>query len=223
MIVIASLSSFLNGGKGSGNWGHSGRPGQVGGSGKGAGLDPMTSARLSKLYRARSEASTKAADTYHEELAWAMYMTLEEKAARGIAQTFKNEFEKQGLEIHKVVKAQLDWAEGNGPRDTKTGEYLSTPTLQAKANTPEMRLHRKLTQETLRAAGYEELTLYRGIRDGEPEARGYTSFTTSKAVASTFGGKVVQKKVKLKDIVSHHQVHWTTTYLSEQEVIVDLH
>ena len=32
---IADLDTFYNGGKGSGNFGHSGRPGEVGGSGKG--------------------------------------------------------------------------------------------------------------------------------------------------------------------------------------------
>lgn len=34
---IAGLDTFYNGGKGSGNWGHSGRPGEVGGSGSGKG------------------------------------------------------------------------------------------------------------------------------------------------------------------------------------------
>lgn len=34
---IAGLDTFHNGGKGSGNFGHSGRPGEVGGSGKGQG------------------------------------------------------------------------------------------------------------------------------------------------------------------------------------------
>lgn len=37
---IQILSEFLNGGKDSGNWGHAGRPGKVGGSGKG---DSITS------------------------------------------------------------------------------------------------------------------------------------------------------------------------------------
>ena len=32
---IAELEAYLNGGKGSGNFGHAGRPGQRGGSGKG--------------------------------------------------------------------------------------------------------------------------------------------------------------------------------------------
>lgn len=34
---IAGLDTFYNGGKGSGNFGHSGRPGEVGGSGNGSG------------------------------------------------------------------------------------------------------------------------------------------------------------------------------------------
>lgn len=40
---IQILSEFLNGGKGSGNWGHTGRPGKVGGSGKGGSISPKES------------------------------------------------------------------------------------------------------------------------------------------------------------------------------------
>lgn len=46
-----SLTILLNGGPGSGDWGHSGRPGKVGGSGKGHGS-------LSKVERATKEAKS---------------------------------------------------------------------------------------------------------------------------------------------------------------------
>lgn len=48
---IADLDTFYNGGKGSGNFGHSGRPGEVGGSGKG-GTDSRKSDARQKLEKA---------------------------------------------------------------------------------------------------------------------------------------------------------------------------
>lgn len=44
---IAGLDTFYNGGKGSGNFGHAGRPGKVGGSGKGEGVP--TSKKVSDI------------------------------------------------------------------------------------------------------------------------------------------------------------------------------
>ena len=48
---IAQLEKLINGGKGSGNFGHSGRPGEVGGSGKGVG----TSGSSDKISREEAE------------------------------------------------------------------------------------------------------------------------------------------------------------------------
>ena len=220
--AIQAIDLYVNGGKGSGNFGHAGRPGRRGGSGTG-GSDPSVSRKLGFAFNKLTEAQNKADDLYEQEFEWAVQMTVVEKARQALNQTFRSEFLRRGLDMSKVTKDQLEWAEGNGPRDPKTGQYYSEPDLQKHKNSPEHKLHRQLTQDTLRASGIKELTLYRGTRKGEPEARGYTSFTTSKAVAGTFGHNIVTKKVKLKDIVSHHQVQWNSTYASEQEVVVDLH
>lgn len=220
---IRAISAIVNGGKGSGNFGHGGRPGKVGGSGSGGSVDTDTVKSLSKSFKSRVDAQRRADEIPEDDFKWAAEMTVVATAQNAMNRTFRNEFEKRGLDISRVVKDQIEWAEGNGPRDTKTGEYYSEPDLQKHRNSPEHKLHRKLTQDTLRASGITELTLYRGVREGEPEAKGYTSFTTNKAVAGTFGGTIITKKVPVKDIVSHHQVHWHSTYFSEQEVIVDLH
>lgn len=220
--AIQAIALVINGGKGSGNFGHAGRPGKRGGSGAG-GSDPSVSKQLGFSFKKRKEAQNKANDLYDQEFEWAAQMTVVAKAEQAINHIFKSEFLKRGLDFSKVTKDQLEWAEGNGPRDTKTGEYYSEPDLQKHKDSPEHKLHRQLTQDTLRASGIKELTLYRGVRKGEPDPKGYTSFTTSKTVAETFGPKIVSKKVQLKDIVAHHQVQWNSTYASEQEVVVDLH
>lgn len=62
---IEELDTFYNGGKGSGNFGHAGRPGEVGGSGKGGGYSPLSDDE--KLQRARGYADD--ADSSGVELA----------------------------------------------------------------------------------------------------------------------------------------------------------
>ena len=69
-------------------------------------------------------------------------MTIANKAKQSINRIFKHEFDKRGLDMSKVVKDQLEWSEGNGPRDKNTGEYYSMPDLQKNKNTPEHKLHR---------------------------------------------------------------------------------
>ncbi len=54
---IQILSEFLNGGKGSGNWGHSGRKGKVGGSGKGGGIKGLAEKSLEKARQEEPEVS----------------------------------------------------------------------------------------------------------------------------------------------------------------------
>lgn len=67
---MEGLSAYENGGKGSGNFGHSGRPGQVGGSGDGIDFDaelkaldkegvPFTSPRYQALLQMQKEAQSK--------------------------------------------------------------------------------------------------------------------------------------------------------------------
>lgn len=56
---IEALEKILNGGKGSGNWGHLGRPGQLGGSGKGDGS-------LADVHKKLDETGRKLADKIRE-------------------------------------------------------------------------------------------------------------------------------------------------------------
>lgn len=67
---VDNLEKLVNGGKGSGNFGHSGRPGQVGGSGNGIDFDaelkaldkegvPFTSPRYQALLQMQKEAQSK--------------------------------------------------------------------------------------------------------------------------------------------------------------------
>ena len=220
--AIQAIALVINGGKGSGNFGHTGRPGKRGGSGAG-GLDSLVSKQLSSSFKQRVKAEKEANKLSQESFEWIVQMTVANKTRQSINRIFRDKFDKRGLDLSKVVKDQLEWSEGNGPRDKNTGEYYSMPDLEKNRNTPEHKLHRQLTQDTLRASGIKELTLYRGVRKNEPNPRGYTSFTTSEDIATTFGNKVVTKKVQLKDIVTHYQVQWDSAYISEQEVIVDLH
>lgn len=220
--AIQAIALAINGGKGSGNFGHAGRPGKRGGSGSG-GLDSLVSKQLSSSFKQRAKAEEEANKLPQESFEWVVQMTIANKAKQSINGIFKHEFDKRGLDMSKVVKDQLEWSEGNGPRDKNTGEYYSMPDLEKNKNTPEHKLHRQFTQDTLRASGIKELTLYRGVRKNEPNPRGYTSFTTSEDIARTFGNRIVAKKVQLKDIVTHYQVQWDSAYISEQEVIVDLH
>lgn len=220
--AIQAISLYVNGGKGSGNFGHTGRPGKRGGSGSG-GLDSLVIKQLSSSFKQRVKAEKEANKLPQESFEWVVQMTVANKARQLINRIFRDEFDKRDLDLSKIVKDQLEWSEGNGPRDKNTGKYYSIPDLQKNKNTPEHKLHRQLTQDTLRASGIKELTLYRGVRKNEPNPRGYTSFTTSEDIARTFGNRIVAKKVQLKDIVTHYQVQWDSAYISEREVIVDLH
>lgn len=220
--AVQVITMVINGGKGSGNFGHAGRPGKRGGSGTG-GAYASVSEQLGRRFNTRVKAQKKADALAYKDFDYYSEMTIVNQEEKLINEIFVDQFKKHGLDINKVTVNQLDWSEGNGPRDSRTGEFLSEPNLQKNKNRPEHKLHRQLTQDTLRSAGITELTLYRGIREGEPDARGYTSFSTNKAVAETFGSRVMTKKVKIKDVVAHYQVHYKSNYPSEQEVIVDLH
>ena len=63
---IQILSEFLNGGKGSGNWGHAGRPGKRGGSGKGSikGIGQAASESLDKAAKEEPQVSKDLKDTF---------------------------------------------------------------------------------------------------------------------------------------------------------------
>ena len=220
--AVQIIGMVINGGKGSGNWGHAGRPGKRGGSGAG-GSDVSVSEQLGRRFNTRVKAEKKANALAYKDFDYYAEMTIVNQEKKIINETFVEQFAKRGLNLNKVVSNQENWSEGNGPRDSKTGQYPVMPLLEKNKNSPEHTLHRHLTQDTLRSAGITELTLYRGIREGEPDARGYTSFSTNKAVAETFGSKVMTKKVKVKDVIAHYQIHFNTQYPSEQEVIVDLH
>ena len=220
--AVQVITMVINGGKGSGNFGHAGRPGKRGGSGTG-GSDLSVSEQLGRRFNTRVKAEKKANALAYKDFDYYAEMTIVNQEKKLIDETFVEQFAKRGLNLKKVVSNQENWSEGNGPRDSKTGKYPVMPLLEKNKNSPEHTLHRQLTQDTLRSAGVTELTLYRGIREGEPDARGYTSFSTNKAVAETFGSKVMTKKVKVKDIIAHYQIHFNTQYPSEQEVIVDLH
>lgn len=220
--AVQVITMVINGGKGSGNFGHAGRPGKRGGSGTG-GAYASVSEQLGRRFNTRVKAQKKADALAYKDFDYYSEMTIVNQEKKLMNEIFVEQFAKRGLNLNKVMSNQENWSEGNGPRDSKTGAYPIMPLLEKNKNSPEHTLHRKLTQDTLRSAGITELTLYRGIREGEPDARGYTSFSTNKAVAETFGSRVMTKKVKVKDIIAHYQVHFNTQYPSEQEVIVDLH
>lgn len=62
---VELLEQYLNGGKGLGNWGHSGRPGKRGGSGKGmSGIGKAASESLAKAAKEEPEVSKDLADTF---------------------------------------------------------------------------------------------------------------------------------------------------------------
>ena len=220
--AVQVITMVINGGKGSGNFGHTGRPGKRGGSGTG-GSDLSVSEQLGRRFNTRVKAQKKADALAYKDFDYYSEMTIVNQEKKLMNEIFVEQFAKRGLNLNKVMSNQENWSEGNGPRDSKTGAYPIMPLLEKNKNSPEHTLHRQLTQDTLRSAGITELTLYRGIREGEPDARGYTSFSTNKAVAETFGSRVMTKKVKVKDVIAHYQVHYKSNYPSEQEVIVDLH
>ena len=180
--AVQAITMIINGGKGSGNWGHAGRPGKRGGSGEG-GSELSVSEQLGRRFNTRVKAEKKADILPYKSFDYYSEMTIVNQEKKLMNEIFVDQFTKDGLNLSRVMLNQEDWSEGNGPRDSKTGKYPILPSLEKNKNTPEHKLHRKLTQDTLRSAGITELTLYRGVREGEPNPRGYTSFTTSKAVA----------------------------------------
>lgn len=61
---IQILSEWLNGGKGSGNFGHAGRPGKRGGSGKGGGAKGLAEKSIEKARKEEPEVSKDLKDTF---------------------------------------------------------------------------------------------------------------------------------------------------------------
>ena len=67
--ALQAISIVINGGRGSGNFGHAGRPGKRGGSGTGS-SDPSVSSKLGFVFNKLTEAQNKADDLYEQEFEW---------------------------------------------------------------------------------------------------------------------------------------------------------
>ena len=104
---IERLEVLLNGGKGSGNWGHQGRPGKVGGSSReGGGFGSAEN-------RKRGEARYKNQDVAHREMSYVMRAAHKGQTVAlsdvenepSIKEAFRRaEFDKSTLEEHKGDK-----------------------------------------------------------------------------------------------------------------------
>ena len=109
---LEAIEKALNGGKGSGNWGHAGRPGKVGGSGKNKGTSSIfTKASKERLTRKWSSIADK--PLAHPELAYiieagrkgipvSLDKLLQEPAIQEAIK--RSEYDKDTLEEHKGDK-----------------------------------------------------------------------------------------------------------------------
>lgn len=244
VIITKAENKVENGGPGSGNFGHGGRPGQRGGSSsKGSG---------STRYSAKTKKSNKTIDSYYkkypalkesirelvdqrndwlakEEIAantpegtdeWVDVFLDSQVAKEKLKTSVNRTLSKMGASTSNILALQDDWSNGNGPRDEKTGRYIATPPLETSMNDKDVSALRAITHAVLVESGQSKVKLYRGERQ-ETSPKGLTSFTTSRAVAGTFG-KVTTKTVDVTKIISHHEILLQSQYKSEAEVIVDL-
>lgn len=242
LIIKNSDGSFMNsldvdpdvnGGKGSGNWGHKGRPGMVGGSSDidfpGYNLFPKLKSyaqSASKSFKKLQEATDDFETLYYAGPGWDEARRRIESTKAEISTSFRQAFFAHNLtlEYQTIKLAQLEWSEGNGPRQAD-GHYYDTPTLERIATDEKfaeaVKLHRTMTQAVLHEAGIDTLKLYRGQRLDEPSPKGYVSYADSKAIAGDFGTFIIAKEVPISDVVSHHMIDFDSKYQSESEIIVD--
>ncbi len=136
-----------------------------------------------------------------------------------ISRERKRLYESQGLEQSKTHQYLSDWTDGVGPRNSN-GEYMIEPSLKKVIDTPEMKLERAFQQSVLHEQGVKELQVYRG-QNSDKLPKGLQSWTTSKAVASTFGNKVYGKTVPVSKMVANNEIFLPGQY-SESEIILDI-
>lgn len=104
---VEKLEALLNGGKGSGNFGHSGRPGEVGGSGKGTGSSSDYIDRLSRGFAAATKIGDKETAKHFKQKIEEAERKATEEGFRLMAEQTLDDFGQINIEEHlKDVEAE---------------------------------------------------------------------------------------------------------------------
>lgn len=140
---IQILSEFLNGGKGSGNWGHTGRPGKVGGSGKGGSIASKKSTDKEEGKKSDIEAigGNKWTKKFVEEKKFKD--RLDDSDLKGLAEIAKTgKISYENVTKMKSIREAMDYVNSHKPLDPEQNkalvdktekEFLSQITKEAEA------------------------------------------------------------------------------------------
>ncbi len=243
MKDVTTKNRIENGGPGSGNHGHAGRPGTIGGSssrGGNKGLDAIYTAypeiksyvkKAAESFKALKEAQELANTLYHGDSGWQQALATVEGQKDLISSQYRQIFHEANLKDNQtskgidnnshqaVIAAQLEWSKGNGPRG-QDGTYWSTPDLESNLSTGASQLHSAVTQAILREAGINKITLYRGQSKEWGEPKGLVSYTDSKYVAKDFDLNVSKRVVDVSEIKYHYLTDFNSSHKTESEIII---
>ena len=93
--AVQAITMIINGGKGSGNWGHAGRPGKRGGSGEG-GSELSVSEQLGRRFNTRVKAEKKADILPYKSFDYYSEMTIVNQEKKLMNEIFVDQFTKDG-------------------------------------------------------------------------------------------------------------------------------
>ena len=125
---VELLEQYLNGGKGSGNFGHKGRPGLVGGSGKSGSVSSKDSSGSEKIEKSER-------DSYIEAIKgnkWTKkfvedekFKDLDESDLKGLAEIAKNgKISYENVIQMKSVREAMDYVDSHKPLDSEQNKAL---------------------------------------------------------------------------------------------------
>ncbi len=207
--VIEEEKGFIEiiekGGSGSGNFGHEGRPGEVGGSGEGGEVESRTDISSATTAPSPVDAGVSRNPTYRGQ---SFYAFKDEKAKKII----ESDFEKAGVkiskgEVAKILSSARYYSGDNGYvaiRNAALGRENSfeTPEDFSRAMVKHESLEKWLEHAPILPSGKKERVIYRGLKnkekffDGVAEGsywnpKALSSWTTNSSVAKKFTGDVM--------------------------------
>lgn len=164
--AIQAIALVINGGKGSGNFSHAGRPGKVGGSGSSGGssktkettkkASTQTTGGSSKIAKISETAKTMA--TLNKKLGKAKSASEAKPTVDKLREQVANYLEANGGDVENWKKLEKAWF-GN--------DYKPMEDAVKNGDHKELNLMRELQQEYFKQQGIKEITLYRGVYNAQ--------------------------------------------------------